>query len=139
LFDFFCFLQLQLIFIHLSRWQWCKCVSFHILFQCISIFKIIILIFLSNCQGLHNNRCAARIETTSYKILFLYLSTENENKTYLVTITFAHSFNHRSLYSVECLLVVKFNFLTKFVLVTLIQIPLSMIMLYTLFFIRHLL
>jgi hypothetical protein len=92
------------------------------------------LIFLSNCQGLHNNKCAAHIETTSYKILFLYLSTENENKTYVVTLTSAHSFNHRSLYSVECLVVVKFNFLTKFVLVTLIQIPLSMIMLYTLFF-----
>jgi len=53
---------------HLSRWQWCKHVYFPILFQCIPIFKTIMLVFLSNCQGLSNNRCATCKRTTLHKI-----------------------------------------------------------------------
>jgi hypothetical protein len=91
MFGFFYFLQLQLIFIHLSMWQWCKYLCFLILFVCLFL-KPSYLVFISRCQGLPNNRWVACIRTTSHKTPSLYLPTENEIKTCLVTLNSSHSF-----------------------------------------------
>jgi hypothetical protein len=54
------------------------------------------LAFLSNCQGLPNNRWVACIDTTSHNTSSLYLSTEKEIITCLFSLTTPHSFNHWS-------------------------------------------
>ena len=68
------------------------------------------LAFLPNYQGLPNNRSVTCIGTTSHKTSSLYLPTKNDIKTCLVTLIAPYLFNHWGLYSIACLVVVKFNF-----------------------------
>lgn len=63
--------------------------------------KLTCLIFLSNYQGLPNSRCATFIGT-SHKTSSLYLPTENEIKTNLITLTSPHSSQQLKL--IQCIL-----------------------------------
>lgn len=54
------------------------------------------------------------------------------------TLTFTQSFNCCNLYKLKCFKVVKFNFPTKLVPATIVQLPLSIIMLHNLLLTCHL-
>ena len=80
----------------------------------------------------------ACIRTTSQSTLSLYLPIEKETNTCPFTLTSPQSFNHCNLYGLGCFKVGKFNFSTKVVLATLVQLPPSMIILHTLLLMWHL-
>lgn len=83
--------------------------------------------------------CPTCIGTTTYKTWSLYFSIEKDTKTYLFTWTSVQSFNHCcSLYGLWCFKVGKFNFCTKLLLTTLVQLPPSIIMLHNFLLTWHL-
>ena len=87
---------------------------------------------LSYYHGLPNKIWPAFIGTTSQSTSSRYFLIEKVTNTYLSTLTSTESFNHCNLYGLECFKVDKFNFSTKVVLTTLVQLPPSMIILHTL-------
>jgi hypothetical protein len=68
----------------------------------------------------------------SHRTSSIYFPIENGTVTCLVTFTSPLSFSHCNLYDLACLRVHKFRLLTRVVLQTLTQLPLSIIKLHTL-------